>query len=142
MQEDVFSKNESISNYTSNWCKPSKRRCSLSELLEERAPDFPLSRCWRKSMTTGSVQGAPNGASGPATHPRWPPLGVTINIQFGLSWNNSKGYTILKFRWDRRTQEICSRNILQTRGNHKVSSMVDSFDAPSSSYKFQAHGVL
>lgn len=59
----------------------------LSEKLDELGPYFSFWMCWRYSMTTGSVQGAPNGASSPATQPRWPPAGVTINKQFGFSWN-------------------------------------------------------
>jgi hypothetical protein len=36
-------------------------------------------------IISGSVQGHPNGASGPAIHPRWPPYGVTTSKQFGFS---------------------------------------------------------
>lgn len=43
----------------------------------------------KKSITCGSVHGHPRGASGPATQPRWPPLGVTIIIQFEFSWGNN-----------------------------------------------------
>lgn len=59
------------------------------------ALDAWLSKCTRKSITKGSGHGAPKGASGPATHPRWPPLGVTINKQFGFSChdNNIWKYT-------------------------------------------------
>lgn len=63
-------------------------------LLEDAGALDPLSRCSRKSMTTGSVQGAPSGASAPATHPKWPPLGVTINKQFGFSWYKFREFRV------------------------------------------------
>lgn len=88
IHECVYMNNEAFdANYTWRWCTTSADCFKASELLEdERALDAPpLSRCSRKSMTTVSVQGAPKGASPPATHPRWPPFGVTINKQFGFS---------------------------------------------------------
>lgn len=52
--------------------------------------DLQCSICSKKSITCGSVHGHPRGASEPATHPRWPPFGVTINKQFEFSWGNNK----------------------------------------------------
>ena len=89
-------------NYTSTWCMMFLCWSKPSALLEdERALDAPISRCSRKSVTTVSVQGAPKGASSPATHPRWPPFGVTINKQFGFSWENWMGSFKSK-RYDER----------------------------------------
>lgn len=45
----------------------------------------PSSRASRYCIASGSVQGHPNGASGPATHPKWPPYGVTTSKQFGFA---------------------------------------------------------
>lgn len=59
------SKNEVFPNYTSKLCKPSELRHTPSKLLDEKASDLPLCRCSRKTMTTGSVQGAPNGCNPP-----------------------------------------------------------------------------
>lgn len=61
----------------------------VKSVEEAEALDFWFSKYMRKSITKGSVHGKPRGAPGPATHPRCPPLGVTINIQFGFSCNNS-----------------------------------------------------
>lgn len=82
--------NRLFDNYTSRLFKPSEICCtSFRSLKHGKALDEALSRCSRKSITTGSVHGDPKGASGPATHPRWPPLGVNINKQFGFAWDNS-----------------------------------------------------
>ena len=58
---------------------------------------FSLWRYSRYSITIGSVHGHPNGASSPATHPRWPPFGVTISRQFGFAWNNREQDSFTRF---------------------------------------------
>lgn len=38
------------------------------------------------STTAASVQGAPKGAVGPLTQPKWPPAGVMTREKSGFSW--------------------------------------------------------
>lgn len=82
--------------YTFRWCMASVECCTPSvPLCDAGASHAPLCRYSRKSITIVSVQGAPSGASLPAIHPRWPPLGVTMSRQFGFSCD-SKPCTCLK----------------------------------------------
>lgn len=115
--------------YTSRWWRP----CVLTILLtsfrlveDTTLENLVCSKRSKKSITMGSVHGAPRGASPPATQPKWPPLGVTISIQFGFFWGTKgqkttqemgkdKSWIIQQFRI--RYQSICKLQISWWQAN-------------------------